>query len=289
MTDSTASRAMRVDAHQHFWTPGAFDYPWMEGTALDPVRRPFLPEDLEPALQRNRIDATVLVQTVSDLAETVGFLELARQVPFVAGVVGWVDLTSPAVGETIDELIAEYGPLLVGIRHQVHDEGDENWLERPSVQRGLAALARRGLRFDLLVRTRELPTAVRTVARFPELRFVLDHVAKPRVGTGWDADWSAALAPLSALPNVSVKLSGLVTEAHWDSWNSDTLHPYIARTLELFGAERAMFGSDWPVCLLAAKDYDSVLEALSVNLRLLSGTEREAILGTNAMEFYGLG
>ena len=187
----------------------------MDGAALDPVRRPFAPDDLAPELAANGIDGTVLVQTVSDLAETRMFLDIARETPFVHGVVGWVDLTAPDVGDVLDELRDEYGPLLVGIRHQVHDEDDPHWLERPDVRRGLGEIAARGLVYDLLVRTRELPAAISTVAALPDLRFVLDHIAKPRIADGWDDPWATAIAGLAALPNVDVKLSGMVTEADW--------------------------------------------------------------------------
>lgn len=278
----------RIDAHHHFWNPSSFHYPWMEGAALDPVRRPFEPGDLQPELTRNHIDGTVLVQTVSDVAETAAFLRTARDVPFVKGVVGWVDLTSPAVGDQLDALTDEHGRLLVGIRHQVHDEADAAWLLRADVRRGLRAISDRGLRYDLLVRARELPAATETVGAFPELGFVLDHIAKPHIASGRDAEWAERIGALAALPNVTVKLSGMVTEADWTSWSSETLHPYVERVLELFGPSRAMFGSDWPVCLLAADGYGSVLDALTDNLRLLSPTEREAVLGGTAAAFYRL-
>ena len=170
---------MRIDAHQHFWDPARHEYPWMAGDAMDPVRRAFTPDDLRPVLRAAEIDGTILVQTMSSVAETREFLQLAAATDFIAGVVGWVDLTSPAVGDDLDELLdGPGGSRLVGIRHQVHDEADPDWLGRDDVRRGLAAVQRRGLSYDLLVRARELPAAVDVVRAFPDLRFVLDHVAK---------------------------------------------------------------------------------------------------------------
>ena len=279
---------LRIDAHHHFWDPTAFDYPWMAGDALDPVRRPFTPADLAPALAADRIDGTVLVQTVADVAETVGFLELAQETPFVLGVVGWVDLQDPAVGNTLDALQDEHGGLLVGIRHQVHDEPDPRWLERDDVRRGLELVRGHDLRYDILVRTRELPSATAIAGAMPDQRFVLDHIAKPRIAEGWDEDWSQAIARLAARPNVSVKLSGMVTEAVWHEWNAETLRPFVERVLELFGVERVMFGSDWPVCLLSAASYHEVVQALADTLDGLSEWETERVFGANAAEFYRL-
>ncbi len=279
---------VRIDAHHHFWNPDTFHYPWMEGDALDPVRRPFSPTDLAPELQANAIDGTVVVQTVSDVAETRQFLQTATETDWVRGVVGWVDLTDPAVGDTLDRLMETYPGLLVGIRHQVHDETDPDWLGRSDVLRGLTALAARGLTYDLLVRTRELPSAIATVRRLPELEFVLDHIAKPPIALGWDASWASGVSDLAANANVHVKLSGMVTEAGWDDWTASTLAPYITQILDVFGPNRAMFGSDWPVCLLAADDYEAVVSALDTNLIGLSDRERDAVFGLNAARFYKL-
>ena len=284
----TTRHAVRIDAHQHFWDPRRFHYPWMGGAALDPVRRPFAPDDLAPELAATGIDGTVLVQTVSDPAETRLFLDIAHETPFVHGVVGWVDLTAPDVGDLLDELRDEYGPLLAGVRHQVHDEHDPAWLERPDVRRGLRELASRGLAYDLLVRTRELPAAVSTVAALPELRFVLDHIAKPRIADGWDEPWAEAIAGLAALPNVAVKLSGMVTEAQWATWMAETLRPYIEHVVTLFTVDRVMFGSDWPVCLLATAKYGDVLDAVSTVLSDLSASESERVFGRNAQLHYRL-
>ena len=274
---------MIVDAHHHFWDPRRRDYPWM-GDELSPIRRPFAPDDLRPELVQNNVDRTVLVQTVSSLDETREFLETASQTDFVAGVVGWVDLTDPSVAELIASLrSAKGGDRLVGIRHQVHDEPDASWLLRDDVQRGIASVGAAGLVYDVLVRTRELPAALATVRAHPEMRFVIDHAAKPRVAGGaWDIAWEKALAPLADEPNVSCKLSGLVTEADWKTWTREQLRPYLERVLDWFGPGRCMFGSDWPVCLLAA-DYAEVV----ATMREIIGDD-EDVFGSTATRVYGL-
>ena len=279
---------MKVDAHHHFWDPTRATYPWMVGEALDPVRRPFTPDDLAPELAAQDISGTVLVQTISSEDETREFLELAARTDFVWGVVGWVDLTSPRVGEDLDALIAgPGGDRLVGIRHQVHDETDPKWLNRADVRRGLAAVQERGLVYDLLVRARELPAAVDTVAALPGLQFVLDHIAKPRIAEGKDPEWQDRMPALAALPNVVVKLSGMVTEANWASWTPADLRPFVASVVEWFGIGRLMFGSDWPVCLLASS-YARVVAGLEEALGPMSPDDAARIFGLNAVRVYRL-
>lgn len=250
------------------------------GAELAAIRRPFGPDDMRPLLASSGVDRTVLVQTISSLDETREFLEIAAANDFVAGVVGWVDLTDPGVAGTIASLPRER---LVGIRHQVHDEPDPRWLLHDDVQRGIAAIGEAGLVYDVLVRTRELPAALETVRRHPGMTFVIDHAAKPRIAGGsWDAEWESALAPFSDEPNVSCKLSGLVTEADWKSWTTEQLEPYVKRVVGWFGPERCMFGSDWPVCLLAA-DYARVINTLK---QIVGPDER--IFGGTASRVYGL-
>ncbi len=252
----------RIDAHHHFWDPARYSYPWMAGDEMEPVRRGFAPDDLRGPLGEEQIDGTVLVQTLSSPHETGEFLELAAATDFVRGVVGWVDLTSPSVADDLDALLdGPDGRWLVGIRHQVHDEPDPDWLARSDVHRGLAAVQARGLTYDLLVRARELPAAVETVRAFPGLQFVLDHIAKPRIADGRDDPWAERMPALAAQPNVAVKLSGMVTEADWATWSPRDLRPFVGRVAEWFGVQRLMFGSDWPVCLLAGS-YHAVLGAL---------------------------
>ena len=249
-----------------------------------PIRRRFGTDDLEPLLRAHGVAGTVVVQARGSLDETRWLLAIAASTPFVRGVVGWIDLTDPDVRDVLDEL---RGGRLVGIRHQVHDEADPDWLLRPDVQRGIAAVGEAGLAYDFLVRARELPAALETAQRHPGVRFVVDHLAKPPLRDGHTEEWARGLEPLSALPNVSCKLSGLVTEADWSGWRREDLIPYFRRALEWFGPERSLFGSDWPVCLLAA-DYGTVLDLFHAALDGLDDEERDAVLGGNATRVYRL-
>ena len=279
---------VRIDAHHHFWDPTRTSYPWMVGDALDPIRRPFTPDDLAPELAAQGVSGTVLVQTISSLDETREFLGLAARWDFIWGVVGWIDLTSVRVGDDLDALTGgPGGDRLVGIRHQVHDESDPQWLGRMDVRRGLAAVEARGLRFDLLVRARELPAAADTVRACPNLQFVLDHIAKPRIADGQDVAWRELMPGLAALPNVAVKLSGMVTEADRASWTPADLRPFVGSVADWFGVDRLMFGSDWPVCLLASS-YGGVIEGLRGALGQLSADDDARIFGSNAQRVYSL-
>jgi L-fuconolactonase len=259
-----------VDAHQHFWDPARADYPWMTD-AVAPLRRSFAPGDLEPLLRANGVSGTILVQARAALDETRDLLALAAATPFVLGVVGWVDLT----GDVPAQLRALDGAL-VGVRHQVHDEPDAAWLLRDDVQRGLAAVAAAGLVYDLLVRTRELPAALATAARHPDLSFVLDHAGKAPRDRADSVRWAEGIAALADLPNVTCKLSGLLTEADPPGT--------AARALQRFGAERCLFGSDWPVCLLAGSYEDTLGLVRSV----VPPGDHDAVLGGTALRVYNL-
>jgi L-fuconolactonase len=276
-----------VDAHHHLWDPGRADYPWLTDE-LAPIRRAFRPADLAPLLESGGIEATILVQTRSSLDETREFLATAAAIPFIRGVVGWVDLTHPAVEDTIAALRdVPGGDRLVGIRHQVHDEPDPAWLGRDEVRRGIAAVARAGLAYDLLVRSRELPAARALVASMPDARFVVDHLAKPPIRDGPFESWAGLVTSFGGLANASWKLSGLVTEADWVRWTPAVLAPYVDHALEVLGAERLIFGSDWPVCLLAAT-YPTVLATARELTADLTDSERAAVFGLNARTVYGL-
>ena len=222
-----------VDAHHHFWdtTKGRFEYPWMTGDAAG-LRGTYGPAELRPLLSQAGVDRTVLVQTISSVEETEVFLATAAQTDFVAGVVGWVDLTDPAVGETISRLRSRPdGHWLKGIRHQVHDEADPEWLLRADVQRGIRAVGDAGLVYDLLVRPRELPATLHLARDLPEVRFVVDHIAKPPISAHGLEPWAELMRQLADLPHVSVKLSGMVTEADWVRWTIADLAPYAERLL----------------------------------------------------------
>jgi L-fuconolactonase len=279
--------APTVDAHHHFWDPTRATYPFLTDD-LAAIRRRFGPVDLEPSLATTGMDRTVLVQTRSDPDETRAFLATAGATSFIGGVVGWADLTDPGVADTIAELRSgPDGRWLVGIRHQVHDEPDPAWVARPDVRRGIAAVGASGLAYDLLVRAREMPAALETVRALPDVRFVVDHLAKPPIAAGAFQPWADLLRAFGALPNVWCKVSGLVTEADWTTGRPADLVPYVRHALDVFGPGRLMFGSDWPVCLLAAS-YEEVVAAARFALDGLTDAEMERVFGTTAIAVYGL-
>jgi L-fuconolactonase len=283
------SQAERVDAHHHLWDPGRRAYPWMD-ESVAAVRRPFGVEDLDAAAGPQGFGRTVAVQAVSSVEETEELLAVAAASDRVAGVVGWVDLTDPGVAATLASLRARPGgQALVGVRHQVHDEPDPAWLLREDVGHGLAAVADAGVVYDLLVREQELPAARAVAERLPGLSLVVDHLAKPRIRERAMDPWAGELAALAHHPNVACKVSGLVTEADWDAWTPDQLVPYVRHAAEVFGPERLLFGSDWPVCLLAA-GYAEVVVATAEALDRagLTPAERDAVFGANARRLYRL-
>jgi L-fuconolactonase len=276
-----------VDAHHHLWDPARGQYPWMTGR-FAPLRREYSPEDLISELTAHAVRATVVVQARADVAETCDLLALTTRHPFLAGVVGWVDLTSFQAARQIDALRAgPGGQRLVGVRHDASAEPDPDWLLRADVRRGLDAVAAAGLAFDFEVTPRELPAAARVAADHPDLRFVLDHLGKPPVAAGGSESWRRGFAALAALTNVWCKLSGLVTEADWDRWTEADLAPYIAEAARRFGCSRLLFGSDWPVCELAAS-YGQVLAAARHGLPVLDRPSADQVFGLNAIEVYRL-
>jgi L-fuconolactonase len=255
---------------------------------LAAIRRPFGPDDLRPLLAATGVDRTVLVQTRSSVDETHEFLAAAAETEFIAGVVGWVDLTDPAIGDALAGVLDGRGAAkLVGIRHQAQDESDPEWLSRPDVRRGIAAIGDAGLAYDLLIRSRELPAALSVARELPRVRFVIDHSAKPPISSGELQPWADLIAPFAELPNVWCKVSGLITEADWPSWRPDHLTPYVQHVLEVFGPRRLLFGSDWPVCLVAGS-YQQVFDAARAALGDLGQVEIDAVFGGNAIETYRL-
>jgi L-fuconolactonase len=276
-----------IDAHHHFWDPDRGDYPWMTGPIM-PIHRIFTPEDLRPSLAPAGVEKTVLVQTWSSFDESHAFLDLADTTDFIAGVVAWVDLTAAHVGAQLDALLeAKGGKWLVGVRHQVHDEADPRWLCRADVRRGLAEVAARGLVYDLLIRPREIPAALETVRALPDLRFVIDHIAKPEIARNGFAAWSHLMRPFEAEHHVWCKLSGMVTEADWANWMPAQITPYIAEALRIFGPGRCLIGSDWPVSLLAA-DYGRTVGLVRDAIATLPETDQRAVLRDNAAALYRL-
>lgn len=277
-----------VDSHHHLWNLSVRDQDWITGDALAPLRRDFTLADIEDEARAAGVGATVLVQTVTVPEETPEFLALADGSDLVAAVVGWTDLTAPDVADTLGYLRElPGGDRLAGIRHQVQGEPDPEWLLRPDVQRGLAAVAAAGLVYDLVVLPHQLPAACEAAALLPELTFVLDHLGKPPIAGGELRPWAEDLRLLAARPNTACKLSGLVTEAAWDSWTTAHLRPYADTALGAFGPDRVMFGSDWPVCRLAAS-YAEVLDAARTLTSGLGPTERDAVFSGTATRVYGL-
>jgi L-fuconolactonase len=275
----------RIDAHVHLWWIAAYDSSWMVGPYAR-LRRDFVVEDLEQGLQAAGIDGAVFVQAQHRLEDNDKVLDLADRHPAIRGVVGWVDLTDPEVEATLERYRSRRH--FVGIRHITHDEPDEDWILRPDVQRGLAVLERHGVPFDLLFRPCHLRHAATLADRFPNLPLVIDHLAKPAIRDGAVDDWLPAFREAARRDNLFCKLSGMVTEADHERWTPADLAPYVEHALEAFGPERLMFGSDWPVCLVAGADQVRVLGALEQNLARLSAPERAAILGGTAKRFYRL-
>ena len=253
---------VRIDSHQHFWRYSRAEYDWIDDS-MAAIRRDFMPEDLKHEMDAAGFDASVVVQVRQTLEETRWLLELADINPFVVGVVGWVDLQSPAVNDELDSLMAHRA--LVGIRHIVQAEPD-GFLARPAFERGIAAMTARDLPYDLLVYARQIAAADSLVAQHPEQRFLLDHLGKPDIRGGQYDAWRRDFDRLAAQPNVWCKLSGLVTEADWRRWTPGQLRPYLDHALEAFGPSRLMIGSDWPVCTLAASYRETmavVIDALT--------------------------
>jgi L-fuconolactonase len=275
----------RVDAHHHLWDPARRDLPWMDGRWADPIRRAFTVDDLAAAAEPHGIRQTIVVQALPELDESRELLALAARSPLVAGVVAWANLTDPAIADVLDDLLAAPGgDRLVGVRAMVQDEPDPDWMRRPDVGRGLRAVAAAGLVYDLLVRPPQLPAAVDVLAAHPDLAVVLDHGGKPEIAAGRTEPWASLVGRLAELPTVSCKITGLVTEAGHRSWRVEDIGPYVERLVALFGPGRLLFGSDWPVCLLAAS-YGQVVDLAE---RTLADLPAAAVFAGNARRVYGL-
>ena len=275
---------MKIDAHQHFWRYDAARYAWITDS-MAILKRDFLPEHLAPELAANGIDASIAVQANQSENETVFLLQLAEQSQQIAGVVGWVDLLSPRVSDRL-HYFSRF-PKLRGIRHIAQSEPDDRFLARDEFIRGVAQLRAFGYTYDILIYPKQLPAAIELVARLPEQRFVIDHLAKPEAKSGKTSPWAALMTKIAQNKNVFCKISGLVTEAHWNGWKADDFKPYLDVVFTAFGADRLMFGSDWPVCLLAAT-YAQVIELIDNYVRGFPQSDREKIFGGNAAHFYGL-
>ena len=275
---------MRVtDAHQHFWKRDL-----MVGRvpqSMETLIADFQPEDLRPQLDELGVEQTVLVQTHSSLKNNDEFLTIAENHDWVGAVVGWVDLTDPDVGRTLEALATN--PKFRGVRHQWEDEQDPAWIMRPDVLRGLREVAKCGLRYDLLAKPPNWPYLAQVAEAVPNLPLVIDHIAKPSIKTRQFDDWVEAMTQAAQVPHMMCKVSGMVTEADWDNWQPSDLKPYVTHAIEIFGIDRVMWGSDWPVCLLAGS-YAQVFGALKYSITDLSEPDQAKILGENARRFYGI-
>ena len=280
--------ALKIDAHHHFWdlTRPEFDYSWLSAPGNEAICQSYLPPTLAEHIKAVGVEKTVLVQTQHTLLENDWALELASQTDYIAGVVGWVDLTAA----DIEDQLLQYKDQkkFVGIRHITQDEPDNNFIIREDVLGGLKVLEKHHVPFDLLFYVKHLHHAQQLGKQFTELPMVIDHLAKPEIKHQRFDNWEAHIKSAAKFPNIMCKLSGMVTEADWANWNPADLKPYIEITLEAFGPERCMFGSDWPVCELAAS-YQDVHNALSETIGNLGKSELENIFGETANRFYRLG
>ena len=275
---------MRIDSHQHFWRYDPAEYGWIDDS-MAALRRNFLPAHLRQEMPRAAMDACVAVQARQTLEETRWLLELADRHPFVAGVIGWVDLQANDAAEQLARFAAH--PKFVGVRHIVQSETDDRFMLRPQFCRGISLLEERDLTYDILIYPKHLPVAAELVSRFPRQRFVLDHLAKPDIRSGELREWAKGIRELAACPSLFCKLSGLVTEADWNRWTPDAMRPYLDVAFECFGAHRLLVGSDWPVCTLAA-DYARVIALVDEYVAGRPAADCDAVMGGNAARLWHL-
>ncbi|MES2372844.1 MAG: amidohydrolase family protein [Bacteroidota bacterium] len=272
-----------VDSHQHFWKYDPVDHAWINDSMLV-IRKDFLPGDLLPSLQQNNIDSCIAVQADQSEKETDFLIELANTNTFIKGVVGWVDLRA----ENIRERLAYYKqhPIVKGFRHVLQGEEPEFMLQ-PDFLRGIAALKEFGFTYDILIYPKHLSAAIELVKQFPKQLFVIDHIAKPFIKDGLIDDWKTGIQTIAQFPNVYCKVSGMVTEADWNNWRQEDFIPYLDTVVKSFGVNRLMYGSDWPVCLVAAS-YEKMIGIIKEYFSSFDQQEREAIFGANALRFYRL-
>jgi L-fuconolactonase len=273
---------MRLDSHQHFWHYTPAEYLWISDR-MAALKHDFLPEDLQPLLQSIHFDGCVAVQARQNLEETKWLLELAERHEFIKGVVGWVDLCSEKLPGQLQRFASH--PKLTGVRHVVHDEPDDEFMLRPEFRRGISQLREFDLAYDLLLFPKHLKPAVRLVREFPEQPFVLDHIAKPMIAQRLFSPWQEDLQQLAKFPNVSCKLSGMVTETGWKQWQPDDFRRYMDIVFEAFGTARLMIGSDWPVCTVSG-DYKPTMQVVIDFAQQFPIEVRAGILGENCARFY---
>jgi L-fuconolactonase len=273
---------MKIDAHQHYWRYDPQRDSWIT-PEMAILRRDFLPADLAGELRSTGIQASIAVQADQSEAETLFLLQLAERNPEIVGVVGWVDLCSPGLRVRLEHF--SRFPKLVGFRHIVQSEPDDRFLLRGDFLRGVALLSEFAFTYDILIYPNQLPAAIELAQELSDQKFVLDHMAKPRIKSREIRDWASNIKELAELPNVYCKISGLVTEAEWKKWKPTDFKPYLDVVFEAFGAQRLMFGSDWPVCLLSGS-YTGVMALVDDYMSGFSQSDREAVFGLNAQRFY---
>lgn len=274
---------MIIDSHQHFWKYDPVRDSWING-AMKIIQRDFLPSDLKPILTENNVDGCIAVQADQSETETTFLLNLATHNNFIKGVVGWVDLCDNNLKKRLEHFAQN--KLFKGVRHILQAEKEDFILDQAFMD-GIGELAALNLTYDLLVFPNQLKNSTKLVSKFSNQKFVVDHIAKPPIKSGEINDWKAAITTLAKNPNVYCKLSGLTTEANWSSWNISDFTPYIDVVFEAFGTDRLMFGSDWPVCLLAGS-YSKNKDIITSYIKQLSPTEQAQVMGLNAMDFYNL-
>lgn len=275
---------LRIDAHQHFWNFDPVRDIWITED-MSVIRRSFLPTDLLPLLQQHALDGCVAVQADQSEEETAFLLHLASQYDFIKGVVGWIDLQADDIVDRLDYY--QSFPVLKGFRHILQGEEDRALMLKPAFKRGIAALQPYGFTYDILIFPDQLKYVVELLESFPEQRFVIDHLAKPRIRDKEIKEWEKDMAAIAVYPNVYCKVSGLVTEADWKHWRPEDFTPYLDCLVKTFGTNRIMYGSDWPVCLVAAS-YEQTFCIIKEYFEKFPQKEQELIFGGNAVTFYKL-
>jgi L-fuconolactonase len=275
---------MVIDSHQHFWKYEPVKHDWIDDD-MSVIRRDFSPSDLSKVYKESSIDGCVAVQADQTLEETDFLIDLASNNSFIKGIVGWVDLRA----ENIENVLEKYSTdkIVKGFRHVVQGEADHNFLLRPNFSRGISLLEKYNFTYDILVFPHQLGSVLEFVKKFPNQKFVIDHIAKPYIKDGYFDGWATMMTAIGKHENVSCKMSGMVTEADFNTWTPEQIHPYMNVTLEAFGSSRILFGSDWPVCLVAG-NYSKIKKLTTDFISQLSQIEQNSIMGTNAIEFYNL-
>ncbi|NJB83479.1 amidohydrolase family protein [Wenyingzhuangia aestuarii] len=275
---------MNIDSHQHFWKYEPVKHSWIDDE-MAVIRKDFMPSDLKEVYQENNIDGCVAVQADQTLAETDFLLDLATKNDFIKGIVGWVDFRA----DNIDEVLKHYSQFdkVKGFRHVVQGEADHNFLLRPDFLNGIAKLEQYNFTYDILVFPHQLGSVLEFVKKFPNIKFVIDHIAKPYIKYGFYEGWALLMKEIATYPNVYCKLSGMITEADYKTWTYEQLIPYMELILSAFGADRILYGSDWPVCLVAG-NYKKVRKITTDFIANLPIADRKAIMGLNAVKFYNL-